>query len=158
MIWERILKIHYVGLDKLELGVYDAIASFNYGKQACLDIFENMNVDLGIHMKKMCGESKQRRKSSSIYIYKATDSCKKTRKLKGARKMISKINLLGKKEPVMTQEDINYCLVTLFVYYLYMISFFDFSRVRYTGRIIFLGIFIQLSNFHSLLIKGISMT
>ena len=27
MIWERIPKIHYVGSDKLALGVYDAIAS-----------------------------------------------------------------------------------------------------------------------------------
>ena len=44
MIWERIPKIHYVGLDKLELGVYDAIDSFNYGKQACLDILENMSI------------------------------------------------------------------------------------------------------------------
>ena len=35
MIWERIPKIPYVGLDKLELGVYDAITpSFNDGKQA----------------------------------------------------------------------------------------------------------------------------
>ena len=34
MIWERIPKIHFVRLDKLQFGVYDAIATFNYGKKA----------------------------------------------------------------------------------------------------------------------------
>ena len=37
MIWAKITKLHYVGLLKLEIGVYDAIAILNFGKQASLD-------------------------------------------------------------------------------------------------------------------------
>ena len=37
MIWAKIAKLHYVGLLKLEIGVYDAIAILNFGKQASLD-------------------------------------------------------------------------------------------------------------------------
>ena len=43
MIWQRIPKIYYVGLQKLQFGVYDAIANFNYGKRHVL-IFWNSEI------------------------------------------------------------------------------------------------------------------
>ena len=39
MIWERIPKIRYVTLEKLEFGVFDAITTFNIDRKASLDIF-----------------------------------------------------------------------------------------------------------------------
>ena len=38
MIWERLPKTKYVGFEKLKFGVFDAIANFNYGKKASIDI------------------------------------------------------------------------------------------------------------------------
>ena len=72
MIWER---IHYVGLGKLEFGVYDATANFNYGKKACIDIFEGLKLYPGTYMKNMCASSNKKRKSLSVL--KAFDKCKK---------------------------------------------------------------------------------
>ena len=53
IVWERIPKIHYVALGKLEFGMYDAIANFNYGKRACIDIFEGLKLSPRTYMKKM---------------------------------------------------------------------------------------------------------
>ena len=47
MIWERAPKYRYCGLEKLEFSVYDAVANFNDGRQATLDIFKMLNVDPG---------------------------------------------------------------------------------------------------------------
>ena len=39
-IWERFPKIRYCGLAKLEMGVFDAVANFNYGSKALMDNFK----------------------------------------------------------------------------------------------------------------------
>ena len=44
MIWERAPKANYCGLNILKLCVYDAIASFNYGGIATLDLFILLNM------------------------------------------------------------------------------------------------------------------
>ena len=84
MIWDRIPKIHYIGLAKLELGVYDAIANFNDGSKATLDIFKQVNVEPGFYTTKMCIDSNRKRKSLSIF--KVSDDAKKRRKIKRAQK------------------------------------------------------------------------
>ena len=45
MIWNRIPKANHVGINILSLGVYDAIAHFNDGAIASLEILKGMNVD-----------------------------------------------------------------------------------------------------------------
>ena len=43
MIWERAPKANYCGLKTLKLSVYDAVASFNYGGMATIDLCEQQN-------------------------------------------------------------------------------------------------------------------
>ena len=45
MIWNRIPKATHVGINNLSLGVYDAIAYFNYGMKATLDVFKMLNIE-----------------------------------------------------------------------------------------------------------------
>ena len=52
MIWNRLLKANHVGIDILSLGVYDAIAHFNDGTTAFLEILKDMNIEPGDHMMK----------------------------------------------------------------------------------------------------------
>ena len=49
MVWERIPKTRFVCLDKLELGVYDAIANFK-----TLDIFKLIKLEPGFYTVKAC--------------------------------------------------------------------------------------------------------
>ena len=46
MIWERAPKYRSCGFDKLEFAVYDAVANFNDGTQATLDIFKFLTLIL----------------------------------------------------------------------------------------------------------------
>ena len=43
-IWERPPKTVYCGLDSLELAVYDAVAIYNYGRKATIDILKHLNL------------------------------------------------------------------------------------------------------------------
>ena len=43
-IWERAQKTVYCGLDTLEIAVYDAVAYYDYGRKATLDIYEHLNM------------------------------------------------------------------------------------------------------------------
>ena len=67
MIWNRVPKATHVGLDVLSVGVYDAIAHFNIGEKAALDIMELLKVDPGFHMTKSCRTVNVQRKRSSTY-------------------------------------------------------------------------------------------
>ena len=67
MIWNRVTKATHVGLDILSVGVYDAIARFNTGEKAALDIMELLKIDPGYHMTKCCRSVNIRLKRSSIY-------------------------------------------------------------------------------------------
>ena len=66
MIWNRVPKATHVGLDVLYVGVYDAIAHFNNGEKAALDIMELLKVDPG-YMMKSCRSFNMRCKRLSIY-------------------------------------------------------------------------------------------
>ena len=91
-------------------------------EKACLHILEKMNVDAGIYMKKMCDEFNQRRKSSSVC--KATDFCKKRRKIKRARR--------NYKQGKLVEKEGNRRLL-IFDFILYIIYFLDFSVFQVFG-------------------------
>ena len=42
-IWERAPKTVYCGLDTFELAVHDAVANYNYGRKATIDILKHLN-------------------------------------------------------------------------------------------------------------------
>ena len=67
MIWNRVTKATHVGLDILSVGVYDAMARFNIGEKAALDIMELLKIDPGYYMTKCCRSVNIRLKRSSIY-------------------------------------------------------------------------------------------
>ena len=54
LIWERAPKYRYYGFDKLEFAVYDAVANFKNGRQACLNIFKEVNVIPGFSTTSAC--------------------------------------------------------------------------------------------------------
>ena len=50
-------------VEKLKLGVSDAITNFNYGKKASIDIMTKMNLVPGKFMRAMCDTENKKRKS-----------------------------------------------------------------------------------------------
>ena len=80
MIWNHVPKATHVGLNVLSLGIYDAIAHFNIGEKAALDIIELLKIHSGYYMTKCCRSVNIRRKRSSIY--RMSEPQKKRRKVK----------------------------------------------------------------------------
>ena len=78
MIWNRIPKATHVGINNLRLGVYDAIAYFNYGMKSTLDVFKMLNREPGIFTMQICDNLDKERKGSALY--KISDKYKKRRK------------------------------------------------------------------------------
>ena len=79
IIWERPPKTKYCSFDKLQFAVYDAVANFNDGRQASIDILKHLNIRSGHHTATMCFVSNKRRKY--LAVYKSKDSTKKRRKI-----------------------------------------------------------------------------
>ena len=67
MIWNRVPKTNHVDIDILTLGVYDAIAHFNDGAIASLEILEDMNLEPGDHMMKTLQIRNESRKIHAAY-------------------------------------------------------------------------------------------
>ena len=67
MIWEGLPKIWHCGLQKLEIGVYDVFANFNYPKKACRGILS--------YMKIVC--EKVKTKTKVAVTNKSSFNCKK---------------------------------------------------------------------------------
>ena len=67
MVWNRVPKSYHVGLNILSVGVYDAIAHFNYGEKATLDVLDYINVEPSIFTKTMCNAINKERKRSSSF-------------------------------------------------------------------------------------------
>ena len=67
--WDDLGKVspefRYCGLSKLEMDVFDAVANFNYGSKACVDIFKFLNIVPGAYMERMCKALNTKRKSLS---------------------------------------------------------------------------------------------
>ena len=53
-ITNRVPKSTHVGLNVLSSGVYDAIAHFNYGEKAALDIMKLLKINPGVYMINQC--------------------------------------------------------------------------------------------------------
>ena len=79
MIWNHVPKSYHVGLNILSVGVYDAIAHFNNGEKATLDVLDYINVEPGIFTKTMCNAINKERKRSAAY--RASETVKKRRKI-----------------------------------------------------------------------------
>ena len=84
IIWERAPKYRYCGFDKLEFAVYDAAANFNDGRQASLDIFNEVNIVPGYYTTSTCVSLNMRQRHSSAYHF--LPSSKKNRKVIRAEK------------------------------------------------------------------------
>ena len=79
MIWNRIPKTRYCGLDKLELAVYGAVAHFNIGGMATIKVFETLNIIPGLYTLELCNILNNKRKQSAAF--KEMDPSKKQRKI-----------------------------------------------------------------------------
>ena len=78
-IWGRVQKTVYCGLDTLELAVFDAVANYNYGRKATLDIFDGLNIIPGVYVTIICNMLNKRRKYNASLHNKP--STKKRRKV-----------------------------------------------------------------------------
>ena len=103
MIWERLPKIRYCGLFKLEMGVFYAVANFNYGSKASMDILKYLNIVPGAYMETMCIALNNKR--ISLSSYKGLGTSKKHRKVLRAQEKRGG-DILKKKAPVMNMVDI----------------------------------------------------
>ena len=79
-VWNRLPKTQYVGLDQFEFGVYDAVAYFNIGAKAVLQIYERLGMDPGIFTVDGCSRSNRFRLKNAGY--------KNLLKTKKQRKMV----------------------------------------------------------------------
>ena len=61
-IWERAPKTVCRGLDTLELAGYDAVANYNYGRKATIDILKHLNIIPGVYTTRLCNTLNLRRK------------------------------------------------------------------------------------------------
>ena len=90
MIWERVPKTTYVGIDKLEFATYDAAANFNDGRQATIDMYKQMGLDPGRYTSLGCITLNRLRKSNANY--KVLEATKKARKIIRAHKKMKEHN------------------------------------------------------------------
>lgn len=78
MIWDRVPKATYVGRDLFELGVYDAVGSFNMGASSSLEILKKVKIDPGKYTTAGCEKIDISRVYNSEY--KAKETSKLARK------------------------------------------------------------------------------
>ena len=79
MIWNRVPKHTHVGLNNFSFGVYDAIAHFNYGEKATIDVYSALNIDPGTYTIQGCTTINRERKRKRAY--QLLESTKKRRKV-----------------------------------------------------------------------------
>ena len=95
MIWERVPKIRFVGFVKLKFGVFDAVASFNIGSKAPLQIMEVLNLIPGNYTTKGCITINNSRLRQAQY--KNTEKVKLRRKIIRGKKKSSDDNKYSKR-------------------------------------------------------------
>jgi len=84
MIWDRLPKGVFVGPDVLHLGVYDAVAHFNVGCQAAVNVLTSMGMEPGaLCLEELSGADKLRVNKGN---YKAGGKNKKKRKILRAKR------------------------------------------------------------------------
>lgn len=84
MIWERLPKQVFVGSDVLRLGVYDAVAHFNIGANAAVQVLNSMGIIPGEFCLQSCSSTDQLRVKKGNY--KADEKNKKQRKIIRAKR------------------------------------------------------------------------
>ena len=65
MVWNRIPKSTYVGTDQFNMGVYDAVANFNIGSKAILEVLEKLGCRGGKYTVQGCRRSNIKRLSNA---------------------------------------------------------------------------------------------
>ena len=94
MIWDRIPKQTFVSLTQLKIGVYDAVAYFNIGAKASLDIFKELSMEPGFHMIAGCKALNNERKRNAEYRINPDNKSRRqilrAKKLKKNDKIIEK--------------------------------------------------------------------
>ena len=92
-VWERVTKTVYSGLEIIQLAVYDAVANYNYGRQATLHIFELLSMAPGCYTTRMCHILNMRREYNAAHHNKP--ATRKRRKVirGGKKKNIDKLKL-----------------------------------------------------------------
>ena len=84
MIWNHFPKKVFIGSDVLKLGVYDAVAHFNIGSQAALNVLELLEIDPGTFcLAELLHQDQERVHKAE---FKAQEENKKKRKIRRARK------------------------------------------------------------------------
>ena len=79
MIWTRIPKTVFVGTNAFQLGVYDAVAHFNIGAKATIEVFKALGINPGAFCVAGVREADRLRVTKSIY--KAEEKNKVRRKV-----------------------------------------------------------------------------
>jgi hypothetical protein len=84
MIWNRLPKEVFIGSEVLKLGVYDAVAHFNIGSQAALNVLELRGIDPGTFCHAELEQQDHERVDKAEF--KAQEENKKKRKIRRERK------------------------------------------------------------------------
>ena len=71
MIWNKLLKVTFVGADVVKFGVYDAIAHFNMGSGTAVKIIKELGLDPGYYF-----QAGTRRKAAEQRVAKADHRAK----------------------------------------------------------------------------------
>ena len=99
MVWQRIPKEVYVGSEKLQLGLYDAVAHFNIGSITLIELFQALGIPPGKYTEEGCRLQDQLRIHTAQHQSKP--STKKRRKvIRGLKKR--------KDDKTKQKEGVNY--------------------------------------------------
>ena len=99
MVWQRIPKEVYVGSEKLQLGLYDAVAHFNIGSITVIELFQALGIPPGKYTEEGCRLQDQLRIHTAQHQSKP--STKKRRKvIRGLKKR--------KDDKTKQKEGVNY--------------------------------------------------
>lgn len=81
LVWTYIPKNTFVGHSVLEVGVYEAILSYNGGFQACTDVLSRLGIPLSYDCKTASVRIDERRVSEADRVQKAKKSNKRAKEM-----------------------------------------------------------------------------
>ena len=85
MIWEGLPKQRFIGSDLLQLGVHDAVAHFNIGCEASIQVLKNSGINPGKYCQAECSRNDNLRVKKADY--KEQDKVRlRTKVLRGRKK------------------------------------------------------------------------
>ena len=61
MVWERLPKSTFVGLQQLSLGIYDAVSNFSIGAKAIINLYERLSMVPGFYTNIGCDKINKKR-------------------------------------------------------------------------------------------------